>query len=218
MKHFFFFKFYICIYLCMLLKLKFEVWGLRLQAFFKTSEKSVTTIHIQLRKSCWSECNGNSHLLVVFIYEITIFIDVMHDASFFPACHTDFLFHWAGINPMLYEYYAMLCSRYWFDSCRMARGAIRSLLLEESFYLCWSNQYILVRVIPSCFWFVKMCLCQVILLSRCNLRYLTSCWGSCTLFIWTRGAHFFSCCECDMDQLGTSSFHSPFLKPVLDCK
>jgi hypothetical protein len=36
----------------------------------------------------------------------------------------------------------------------------------------------LVRVIPSCFCFVKICLCP---------RYLTSSWVSCILFILTRG-------------------------------
>jgi hypothetical protein len=65
---------------------------------------------------------------------------------------------------------------------------MRSLLLVESFDLRPSNQYILVRVIPSCFHFAKMCLCQVSLLSRCSPRYLTSSsWESCTLFIWTGG-------------------------------
>jgi hypothetical protein len=41
---------------------------------------------------------------------------------------------------------------------------MRSLLLVESFDLRPSNQYILVKVIPSCFHFAKMCLCQVSLL------------------------------------------------------
>jgi hypothetical protein len=43
-----------------------------------------------------------------------------------------------------------------------------------------SKPYILVKVIPSYFHFVNMCLCQVSLLLRCSLRYwyLTSC-GSC---------------------------------------
>jgi hypothetical protein len=36
---------------------------------------------------------------------------------------------------------------------------MRSLLLLESFTLRPSNQYILVRVIPSCFRFANMCLC-----------------------------------------------------------
>jgi hypothetical protein len=63
-----------------------------------------------------------------------------------------------------------------------------SLLLAESFDLRPSNQYILIRAGPSCFRFVKMCLCQVSLLSKCSPRYLTSSsWGSCTLFIWTGG-------------------------------
>jgi hypothetical protein len=38
---------------------------------------------------------------------------------------------------------------------------MRSLLLVESFEFRPSNQYILVRVIPSCFRFAKMCLCQI---------------------------------------------------------
>jgi hypothetical protein len=50
---------------------------------------------------------------------------------------------------------------------------MRSLLLVESFDLRPSNQYILVRVIPSCFRFAKMCLCQVSRLSWCSPRYLT---------------------------------------------
>jgi hypothetical protein len=41
---------------------------------------------------------------------------------------------------------------------------MRKLLLVESFYLCLSNQYILGKVIPSRFRFVKMGLCQVSLL------------------------------------------------------
>jgi hypothetical protein len=65
---------------------------------------------------------------------------------------------------------------------------MRSLLLVESFDLRPSNQYILVRVILSCFRFGKMCLCQVSLLSRCSRTYLTSSpWGTCTLCIWTGG-------------------------------
>jgi hypothetical protein len=67
---------------------------------------------------------------------------------------------------------------------------MRSLLLVESFDFRPSNQYILVRVILSCFRFAKMCLCQVSLLSRYSPRYLTSSsWGSCALFIWTGGGH-----------------------------
>jgi hypothetical protein len=50
---------------------------------------------------------------------------------------------------------------------------MRSLLLVDSFDLRPSNPYILVRVIPSCFRFAKMCLCQVSLLSRCSPRYFT---------------------------------------------
>jgi hypothetical protein len=62
------------------------------------------------------------------------------------------------------------------------------MLLVESFDLRSSNQYISVRVIPSCFRFAKICLCQVNLLSRCSPRYLISSYrGNCTLFIWTGG-------------------------------
>jgi hypothetical protein len=56
----------------------------------------------------------------------------------------------------------------------LVRALMRSLLLVDSFGLRPSNQYILVKVIPSCFRFAKMCLCQVSLLSRCSPRYLTS--------------------------------------------
>jgi hypothetical protein len=93
--------------------------------------------------------------------------------------------------------------------------------LWKSFDLRPSNQYSLVRVIPSCFHFAKMCLCQVSLLSRCSPRYLTSSWGSCTLFIWTGeggGQRFSSCSECYVDRIGSIGFHSLFLKPVLDCE
>jgi hypothetical protein len=64
---------------------------------------------------------------------------------------------------------------------------MRSSLLVESFNFHLSNQYNLVRVIPSCFRFAKMCLCQLSLLSRCSPRYLTYSRRSCTLFIWTGG-------------------------------
>jgi hypothetical protein len=59
-------------------------------------------------------------------------------------------------------------------------------------YDCWcivlSDPYVyFLRVIPSCFRFAYMCLCQVSLLSSCSSRYLISfSWGSCTLFIGPR--------------------------------
>jgi hypothetical protein len=31
------------------------------------------------------------------------------------------------------------------------------------------------------------------------------------------GAHFSLCGECDLEQLGSISFYSPFFKQVLDC-
>jgi hypothetical protein len=61
-------------------------------------------------------------------------------------------------------------------------------LLTESFDLRPSNQYILVRVIPSCFRFTMMCLYQVSLRSICSPSYWTSSsWGSSMLNMWTGG-------------------------------
>jgi hypothetical protein len=55
---------------------------------------------------------------------------------------------------------------------------MRSLLLVESFDLCLSN--VLVRVIPRCFHFAKMCLRQVSPV-KVQPEYLTSSsWGSLT--------------------------------------
>jgi hypothetical protein len=51
---------------------------------------------------------------------------------------------------------------------------MRSLLFVESFDLRPNYQYILLKAIPSCFRLVKICLCQVSLLSRCSPRYLTN--------------------------------------------
>jgi hypothetical protein len=77
--------------------------------------------------------------------------------------------------------------------------SIGSVLVEycfiyEKFVACRkfdlrpSNQSILVRVIPNCFRFAKMCLCQVSTSPvRCSLRYFRSSWGSCMSFIWTAG-------------------------------
>jgi hypothetical protein len=86
--------------------------------------------------------------------------------------------------------------------------------LVESFDLRPSIQYILVRLIPSCFRFLKMFLRQASLLTRCSSRSLTSSsWKSCTLDIWTGGggARFSSCGECDVELLGSVSYHSTYL-------
>jgi hypothetical protein len=89
---------------------------------------------------------------------------------------------------------------------------MRRLLLVESFDFRPSNQYILVRVIPRCFRFAKICLCHVNRLSRCSPR------GELHIVYMNEGAHFFSCYVlCYMDRLGFVGFHSPFFKPVLDC-
>jgi hypothetical protein len=90
---------------------------------------------------------------------------------------------------------------------------MRSLLLVESLDLRPINQYFFVKVIPSCFRFAKMCLCQVSPQSRCSPRYLTL-----HIVYVVRGARFFLCSECYVDRLGFVSFDSLFLKPVLDCK
>jgi hypothetical protein len=95
---------------------------------------------------------------------------------------------------------------------------MKSLLFVESFDLCPSNQYILVTVIPSCFHFMKMCLCQISLLSRCSPRYLISISGELHIVYMDQRACFFSCCESDVDRFASVSFHSSFFKPVLDCK
>jgi hypothetical protein len=71
-------------------------------------------------------------------------------------------------------------------SCARLSITYEKFVAVESFNLRLSSQYSLARVIPS-FHFVKMCLCQVSLLSRCSPRYLTS-WGSFALFILT-GVH-----------------------------
>jgi hypothetical protein len=90
---------------------------------------------------------------------------------------------------------------------------MRSLLPVESFDLRPSNRYVLARVIPSCFCFAKMCLCQVSLLSRSSPRYLTLLLRGVVhcLYGLGGGGHFSLCSECYVDRLGFVSFHSPFL-------
>jgi hypothetical protein len=113
----------------------------------------------------------------------------------------------------------ILLSPDWFEYCFILY--MKSLLLVERFDLHRGNQNILVRVIPSCFHFAKMCLCQVSLMSRCNPRYLTSSSRvSFTLFIWTEGEghvslHVMNVTWIDLDSW---AFILHFLKPVLDCK
>jgi hypothetical protein len=63
-------------------------------------------------------------------------------------------------------------------------------MLVESFDLRPGNQYILMRVIPSCFRFAKMCLCQISLLSRCSPRYLTSLLGGVAHCLYGPGGTF----------------------------
>jgi hypothetical protein len=89
---------------------------------------------------------------------------------------------------------------------------MRGSLLVESFDLLPRSQYILVWVIPSCFRFAKMCLCQVSLLSRCSPRYLiSSSWGSCTLFIWIGGHVYLRVVNVRWIFLDPIAFIFPFL-------
>jgi hypothetical protein len=94
----------------------------------------------------------------------------------------NFYFGSGSRNPKLHS-----VSSDWFEYCFIHIN----LLLVESFDLRQSNQYILVRVIPSCFHFTKMCLCQVSVLQRCSRRYLTLSCGSSTFITWTVGTFFF---------------------------
>jgi hypothetical protein len=86
---------------------------------------------------------------------------------------------------------------------------MRNLLLVESLDLCPSNQYVLVRVIPTCFRFAKMCLCQefpvkvqpeilILFLGELRVDYMD--W-------WAR---FSSYGESAMDRLRSIGVHSPF--------
>jgi hypothetical protein len=95
---------------------------------------------------------------------------------------------------------------------------MRILLLVDSFDLRPSNQRIFVRVIPNCLRFVKMCLCQVSLLSRCSPRYLTSsALGELNLVYVQWGTHFSTCGECDVSGIRFIGFSSPFYEPILYC-
>jgi hypothetical protein len=84
---------------------------------------------------------------------------------------------------------------------------MRSMLLVESFYLCPSNQYILVRVIPSCE--------NVFVLDKYPVKVWPKILDIIILgelhVLYGPGAHFSSCGECDVDRLGSVSFYSPFL-------
>jgi hypothetical protein len=95
------------------------------------------------------------------------------------------------------------------------------LFLVESCDLCPSSQYILVRVIPSCFHFAKNVfvpskslanvhpeILDIFFMGELHIVYMDPGGG---------GAHFSSCGECDVDRFGSVSFYSPCFKPVLDC-
>jgi hypothetical protein len=88
-----------------------------------------------------------------------------------------------------------------------------SLLAVESSDLCPSNQYSLVRAIPSCFHFGEMCFCarQVSCqgVAR-DTRHLLGGGGGHVVYM-DRGARSSSCGECDVDRLGSGSFYCPFL-------
>jgi hypothetical protein len=55
-------------------------------------------------------------------------------------------------------------------------STIITYLTTRKAHLIFTIHFDFVRVIPSCFRFAKMCLCQVSLLSRCSPRDLISSW------------------------------------------
>jgi uncharacterized membrane protein len=81
---------------------------------------------------------------------------------------------------------------------------MRSLLLVDSFDFRPRNQYILVRAIPSCFRFAKLCLCQVSLLSRYSPR----------LFVWNVGHVFLHVVNITWIDLDSLAFVLHFLNRV----
>jgi hypothetical protein len=77
---------------------------------------------------------------------------------------------------------------------------MRSLLFVERIDLRPSKQYILVRVIPSCFRFSEINLCQVSVLARSNPRYFAfSSWGVLRFLI--KREHVSLRDECDVHRL-----------------
>jgi hypothetical protein len=91
---------------------------------------------------------------------------------------------------------------------------MRSLLLVESFDFHPTNQYISVRVIPSCFSFAKMRVSPV----KVQPKILDIFLGELHIVYMDWGVRFSLCSECYVDRLGFVGFHSPFFKPVLNCK
>jgi hypothetical protein len=88
---------------------------------------------------------------------------------------------------------------------------IRSLLLVESFDLRRSNQHILVRVIPSCFPFCENMFVPDKSPVKMYPEILDIFSGELHVVYMDRGT-FSMCGECDVDRLGSVSFHSPFFK------
>jgi hypothetical protein len=92
------------------------------------------------------------------------------------------------------------------------------MLPVESFELRPSNQYILMRVIRSCFRFVKICFAPDKSPVKVQLEILDIFFlGELHIVYMDRGARFLSYGESDVYQFGSVSFHSPFSKPVSDC-
>jgi hypothetical protein len=85
-------------------------------------------------------------------------------------------------------------------------------LLVDSYDLRPSNQCIFVTVIPNYLRFLKMCLCQVSLLSRC-----TSLLGGVEPCLSGLGTRFSTYGECDVNGFRLIDFNSPFYEPILYC-
>jgi hypothetical protein len=114
-----------------------------------------------------------------------------------------------------FEFFVLQTTRRWppigAETCSVKSAQLNEHrhLLRTEVSTILVNQYILLRLIPSCFRFAKMCLSQVSLLSGCSPRYLTSSSQLCTVYM-DRGACFPSCSECYVDRLGSVSIQSPF--------
>jgi hypothetical protein len=90
---------------------------------------------------------------------------------------------------------------------------MKNLLLVETFNLHTSSQYILLRAIPSCCRFAKVCLRQVSLLLEYSPKLLTSPWMCCTRTAG-EGVLMVNTTFTDLDSLACI-LH--ILKPALDC-
>jgi hypothetical protein len=90
-------------------------------------------------------------------------------------------------------------------------------VVYKEFGLRPSNQYILVKAIPSCFRLMKMCLCQVSLLSR-SCHFLLGGVAHCYMDRGGGTFFFFGVVSVTWIDLNPLAFVVHFFKPVLDFK